>query len=323
MNDLLSLDDIRAAARTIAGKVLRTPAVRSPGLGAVLGCPATLKLELLQQSGCFKPRGIVNKIAALAPAERAKGLITVSGGNHGIATAAIARAMGLSATIVMPQAAPERSKARIRADGANLILVADVSEAFAAAEAERAKGLTYLHSYDDPLIIAGHGTIGLELAEDAPELTDVLVSIGGGGLISGVATALKALKPGIRVWGVETEGAEAMTQALKAGAAVPVKVTSISSTLGAPTATARTLAHVRALVEDVLLMPDKAAVEGALTLAEEARLWAEPAAGCLVPAAREVRRRVGADARLGLVICGGNMAQADLAGWIRRFGLAA
>jgi threonine dehydratase len=325
MTDRITLDQIRAAAATIvshgAGRVLRTPAVASPGLAALLGCPVTLKLELLQSAGCFKPRGIINKIAALSDTEKAKGLITVSGGNHGIATAAIAKAMGLQATIVMPKAAPARSQARIRADGATLILVDDVSQAFAAAEAEKAKGLTYLHSYDDPLIIAGHGTVGLELHEDAPGLTDVLVSIGGGGLISGVATALKALNPAIRVWGVETEGAEAMTQALKANKPMPVKVTSISSTLGAPTATDRTLAHVKALVEDVLLVPDKAAVEGTLALAEEAGLWAEPAAGCLVPAAREVVRRVGRDARLGLVICGGNMAHADLDGWIARFGI--
>ncbi|MEQ9643586.1 MAG: pyridoxal-phosphate dependent enzyme [Alphaproteobacteria bacterium] len=321
MTDLVTIDQVRAAAETIAGQVVRTPAIVSPGLSARLGCPATLKLELLQKSGCFKPRGIVNKIAALNPDERAKGLITVSGGNHGIATAMIAREMGLAATIVMPEKAPERSKDRIRNDGATLILVADVSEAFQAAEAERAKGLTYLHSYDDPLIIAGHGTVGLELLADAPDLTDVLVSIGGGGLISGVATALKALKPTIRIWGVETEGAEAMTAALKVDAPVNVKVTSISSTLGAPNATERTLAHVKALVERVLLVPDRDAVAGMVALAEDAKLWVEPAAGCLVPAADAVLREVGPAARLGLVICGGNVTHGDVRGWLDRFGM--
>ena len=221
----------------------------------------------------------------------------------------------------MPQAAPERSKARIRADGANLILTADVAAAFERAEAERAKGLTYVHAYDDPLIIAGHGTLGLEFIADAPDLTDVLVSIGGGALISGVATAIKAVKPGVRIWGVETVGADAMAQALAAQRPVPVKVTSISSTLGAPYVTERTLEHVQALVEEVIVVPDAEAVAGAVTLAEEARVWVEPAAGCLIPAARQVVQRVADVGMLGLVLCGGNASMQDMTRWVERFGV--
>jgi threonine dehydratase len=319
MPDLTSLDDIRAAAKTIAGQVVRTPAVPSPGLSALLAVPVALKLEVLQRGGCFKPRGIVNRLTALSAPERAKGLLTVSGGNHGLATSEIAKAMGIAATIVMPEAAPARTKARIRANGATLILVADASTVFDVAEGERAKGLTYIHSYDDPLVIAGHGTAGLEFIEDVPDLTDVLVSIGGGGLISGVAAAIKALRPAARIWGVETEGADTMTQALAAGAPVRIKVTSIASTLGAPMVSARSLVHVKALVEEVMLVSDRAAVEGVVAFAEEAKLWVEPACGCLIPAARRVVERVGKEARLGFLVCGGNVTLADVRGWIDRF----
>lgn len=321
MSQLVTVGSIRQAAQAIAGHVLRTPAVASPGLAALLGRPVTLKLECLQESGCFKPRGIVNKVLSLPAVERDRGLLTVSGGNHGIAMAMIARRMGLAAVIVMPAAAPERSKARVRADGAELIEAPDVTAAFEIADEQRSRGLTYVHSYDDPAIIAGHGTIGLELAADVSGLTDVLVSIGGGALIAGVAAALKAVNPAIRVWGVETEGADAMTRALAAGVPVPIRPTSISSTLGAPVVSDLTLAHARALLEDVLVVPDRAAVAGMIALAEEARCWVEPAAGCLVPAARSVVERTGSAGMLGLVLCGGNATVAQLAEWRQRFGL--
>ena len=251
--------------------------------------------------------------------EKAQGLVTVSGGNHGIAIAEIAPAMGTRATVVMPQAAPASSIERIRSAGADLILAPDSATAFEIAESDRYRSLTYVHSYDDPVIMAGHGTLGLELIADQPDLTDVLVSIGGGALISGVATAIKALSPAVRIWGVETEGADAMTQALDADRPVQIQVTSISTTLGAPNVTARTLDHVKALVEEVLVVPDAQAVEGVLTLLDVAKLWVEPAAGCLVPAARRVLEQVGAGARLGLVLCGGNVSFSDVAGWIERF----
>jgi len=324
MNDLVSIDDIVAAERAITGHVLRTPSVESPGLAAKLGAPVALKLELLQKTGCFKPRGITNRLLALSADERDRGLITVSGGNHGIAIAAIGQEMGIAVTVVMSEKAPERSKARIRASGATLLVTPDAGAAFDLAEKEgAAKGMTYIHSYDDPKIIAGHGTAGLEFIGDHRDLTDVLISIGGGGLISGCAVALKAAKPEIRIWGVETEGADAMTQALAKGAPQKIAVTSIATTLGAPSVTERTLSHVQALVETVLTVSDAEAVGGVVTLAEEAKLWAEPAAGCLIPAAQRVIERVGKSARLGLVICGGNVAFSDVEGWVKKFGVSA
>jgi threonine dehydratase len=318
MSELIPFARITEAADAIAGHVPRTPAVHSPGLSRLLGAETFAKLEILHDSGCFKPRGITNLIRLLTPQERAAGLVTVTGGNHGIALSGVARTLGIDATIVMPRTAPERSKETVRANGATLIEAPDVTTAFTIAEAERANGRTYVHPYDDPRIIAGHGTAGLEFATDVPALTDVLVSIGGGALISGVATAVKAINPAIRVWGVETEGADAMSRAIAAGEPVPIRVTSISTTLGAPIVTDRTLAHVRALVEEVFVVPDADAVDGVVRIAEEAKLWVEPAAGCLVPAAHRVRERVGPDAVLGLVLCGGNTSVADLCTWLRR-----
>jgi threonine dehydratase len=319
VSDLIGIDDITAAAERIVGHVLRTPTVPSPGLAAHLGAPVTLKLELLQRTGSFKPRGAFHKLLGLTPAERAVGVVAVSGGNHGLALADGAGSLGIAATVVMPESAPQRSIAACRASGATVRLTPDMAGAFALLDELVAGGLTLVHPFDDPIVVAAQGTVGAEFAADAPDVTDVLVSIGGGGLISGVATAFHAHVPGVRVWGVETEGADAMTRALAAGTPAAITPTSIASTLSAPHVSQLTLDHVRALVEDVTVVSDADAVRGTLTLAEEAKVWAEPAAGCLVPAAMQVLDRVGPDARLGLVICGGNVTTADVSGWVQRF----
>lgn len=316
--DLLAIDEIRAAATAIADHVERTPTVRSPGLSALLGVPVTLKLELLQRSGSFKPRGVANKVLALSPTERQAGVVAVSGGNHGIAVADVTASMGIAATVVMAESAPPRSIERIRAAGADLRLTPDMGGAFAALHELVAAGMTLVHPFGDPAVIAGQGTVGLELAEDAPALTDLLVSIGGGGLISGVAVAVKALLPGVRVWGVETEGADAMTRALAAGEPVEIAPTSIATTLSAPHVSALTLEHTQALVEDVFVVSDADAVRGMVAFGEEAKLWVEPATGCLVPAARKVIERVGPGVSLGFVVCGGNVTGPDVRGWVDR-----
>ncbi|MFD7996653.1 threonine/serine dehydratase [Streptomyces mexicanus] len=318
---MIGISEIEAAAERITDHVVRTPTVPSPGLSALLGVPVTAKLELLQRTGSFKARGATAKLLSLGEAERAAGVVAVSGGNHGIALAVMAAALDVKATVVMPRSAPARSVELAEATGATLRLTDGMDEAFATATRLRDEGLTLVHPFDDPVVIAGQGTVGLELAQDAGDLTDVLVSVGGGGLIAGVATALRALRPGVRVWGVETEGAQAMSEALAAGGPVPVAVSSISTTLSAPMVSQLTYDHVAALVEDVLVVPDRDAVQGCLDLAEHAKVWAEPAAGCLLPAARLVRERVGDRARLGLVVCGGNATTADVMSWAEGFGL--
>ncbi|MEU8285670.1 threonine/serine dehydratase [Micromonospora sp. NPDC048905] len=317
---MIELADIEAAADRIAGQVVHTPTVPSPGLSELLGVPVTAKLELLQRTGSFKARGAAAKLLVLDDAERAAGVLAVSGGNHGIAVAVMAGALGVAATVVMPRTAPARAVEVARAAGADVHLTDGMAAAFALMSRLREDGLTLLHPFDDPVVLAGQGTVGLELADDAGELTDVLVSVGGGALISGVAAALRARRPGVRIWGVETEGAQAMSQALAKGGPVEVPLSSIVTTLSAPTVSQLTYDHVTALVSDVLVVSDAEAVRGTVELAEHAKVWAEPAAGCLLPAARRVRERVGDDARLGLVLCGGNSTVADVASWTARLG---
>jgi threonine dehydratase len=318
---LIGISDIEAAAQHIAPHVVRTPTVPSPGLTALLGVPVTAKLELLQRTGSFKARGATAKLLSLSEAERAAGVVAVSGGNHGIALAVMAAALDVKATVVMPRTAPARSIELAERAGASVRLTDGMDSAFELVLRLRDEGLTLVHPFDDPVVIAGQGTVGLELAEDAGELTDVVVSIGGGGLIAGVASALRARRPGVRVWGVETEGAEAMSAALRAGGPLQVPVSSLVTTLSAPSVSRLTYDHVSALVEEVLVVPDREAVRGCLDLAEHAKVWTEPAAGCLLPAARQVLARVGDGARLGLVVCGGNATPGDLLGWADRFGL--
>ncbi|MGW2458636.1 threonine/serine dehydratase [Streptomyces argyrophyllae] len=318
---MIEISDIETAARRIAGHVVRTPTVPSPGLGALLGVPVTAKLELLQRTGSFKARGATAKLLSLSEAERAAGVVAVSGGNHGIALAVMAAALDVKATVVMPRTAPARSLALAEEAGAAVRLTDGMDSAFELVTRLRDEGLTLVHPFDDPVVIAGQGTVGLELAEDAGELTDVVVSVGGGGLIAGVAAALRAKRPGVRVWGVETEGAEAMSGALEAGGPVPVPLSSLVTTLSAPSVSRLTYDHVSALVEEVLVVPDRDAVRGCLDLAEHAKVWAEPAAGCLLPAARQVLERVGDGARIGLVVCGGNTTPRELTDWAGRFAL--
>ncbi|WP_409474232.1 threonine/serine dehydratase [Streptomyces sp. HC307] len=318
---MIGISDIEAAAERIAGHVIQTPTVPSPGLSGLLGVPVTAKLELLQRTGSFKARGAAAKLLSLSEAERAAGVVAVSGGNHGIALAVMAAALDVKATVVMPRSAPARAVEIARDTGATVRLTDDMGGAFNLVTELRDEGLTLVHPFDDPVVVAGQGTVGLEFADDADEVTDVLVSVGGGGLISGVAAALRARRPEVRIWGVETEGAEAMSEALAAGGPVPVALSSISSTLSAPSVSQLTYDHVSALVTDVLVVPDRDAVRGCLDLAEHAKVWTEPAAGCLLPAARRVVERIGDGCRLGLVVCGGNASTADVMTWAGRFGV--
>ncbi|MGY6022881.1 threonine/serine dehydratase [Streptomyces spinosirectus] len=318
---MIGISEVEAAAEIIAGHVVRTPTLPSPGLTTLLGAPVTVKLELLQRTGSFKARGATAKLLSLSDRERAAGVVAVSGGNHGIALAVMAAALHVKATVVMPRSAPARAVEIAEAAGASVRVTDDMAGAFALMARLQDEGLTLVHPFDDPLVIAAQGTVGLEFAADAGELTDVLVSIGGGGLIAGVAAALRALRPDVRIWGVETEGAQAMSEALAAGGPVTVDLSSLVSTLCAPAASQLTYDHVSALVHEVLVVPDREAVRGTLDLADHAKVWAEPAAGCLLPAARQVLERVGEDVRLGLVVCGGNATTGDVMGWAERFGL--
>ena len=257
----VTLADVQAAATRIAGKVRRTPTYHSAGLSARLGVETWVKLESLQLAGSFKVRGCYNRLMGLSEAELKRGVVTVSGGNHAIAVSLVARSLGTRALVLMPKATPALNIRLTQEAGGEVELCEDSVAAFAKAEAYEREGLVHVHSYDDPAIIAGHGTLGLELASDAGgRLDHVFLSIGGGGFSAGVGAALKGLDPAVRIHGVETDGATTMTQALEAGKPVPIRPTSIARTLGAPFATERTMAAARQFLEEIVVVPDAEAV---------------------------------------------------------------
>jgi threonine dehydratase len=317
----VSLADIRAAGQRIAGRVRMTPAHGSPAVSARLGAETVLKLECLQEAGSFKVRGCFNKLLAMSPEERAGGVVTVSGGNHAIAVSQAAQALGAKALVLMPKTVAPFNIALTEAAGGTVELCEDAIAAFARADDYAAGGMTNVHSYDDPLIIAGHGTLGLELAGQTPGLTHLFISIGGGGFAAGVGAALKALNPALHIIGVETEGATTMTEALAAGKPVPMRPTSIARTLGAPFATERTMAAARLFLDEIVVVPDAEAVRELVWLLQNERVLVEPAAACVLAAALRQRDELPKAAKVGLILCGSNVALEDLAAWRTRFGV--
>jgi threonine dehydratase len=296
--------------------VARTPLVSSATLSARLGTQVFLKLELFQKTGSFKVRGAFNKVLSIPEEQRGRGLVAVSGGNHAQAVAYVGRELGLPAVILMPQATPRNYIDATEGYGAKVILVASAAEAFDKIAGYESQGWTSIHPFDDPLVMAGQGTVGLEIVEDEPQVTDVVVSIGGGGFIGGVATAVKTLKPGARIWGVETEGADAMSQALAQGQPVRLAaITSIARTLGAPSVSETTLKMAQKYLESVTLVPDSEAVNALRFLLERAKVLTEPAASCTLAAANRLRDQFGPDSRVVLVLCGGNTGVSDLCGY--------
>jgi threonine dehydratase len=287
-------------------------------LSARLGAKVFLKLELFQKTGSFKVRGAFNKVLSIPEKQRGRGLVAVSGGNHAQAVAYVGGKLGLSAVILMPQNTPRNYIEATRGYGAEVVLVSNAAEAFGRIGAYESDGWTSIHPFDDPLVMAGQGTVGLEIVEDLREVTDVLASIGGGGFIGGVATAVKSLKPGARVWGVETEGADAMSKALAQGKPVQLSaITSIARTLGAPSVSERTLALAQQHLESVTVVPDSEAVNALRFLLERAKVLTEPAASCTLAAADRLRNRFTPDSRVVLVLCGGNTGLDDLCGYQR------
>jgi threonine dehydratase len=268
---------------------------------------------MLQRTGAFKVRGAFNKMLALNASERSRGVVAVSGGNHAQAVAYAARVLNLRSLIVMPEFTPENYLSATRSFGAEVRLTRTLAEAFCEIPFYESKGWTYIHPFDDPEVIAGQGTIALEILEDLPEVTDVVVSIGGGGLAGGIASGIKALKPGVRIWGVETEGAESMASALAAGCVVELPaVTSIARTLGAPAVSETTLALAQKHFEGVTVVSDAEAIEALFVLLDQAKVLTEPAASCTLAAARRLRSNFSKQSQVVLILCGGNVALEDL-----------
>jgi threonine dehydratase len=304
---LIKLDDILAACEIIAGRVHRTPVTRSTYLGERAGVRLYFKLELFQKTGSFKPRGVLNKLHHLSPQDKQKGVITLSAGNHAQALAWAARQENIRATVVMPAASLRSKVEAARGYGSEVILAeGDLLATCLSIQMER--DLTLVHPFDDPYIIAGQGTVGLEILEDVPEIDAVIVGVGGGGLISGIATVIKVKKPAVKVIGVEPEGASAMTQSLQRGEPVRLdRVNTIADGLAAPFAGQHTLAHVQAYVDDMVIVADQEIVEAMRLIMERCKVIAEPAAASTLAALLSGRVNLPRDATVVCVLSGGNI----------------
>jgi threonine dehydratase len=310
----VTLSDIQTARQRIAPCIRRTPLTPSATLSERLKTNVYVKLEIFQKTGSFKVRGAFNKALSLGPEERGRGIVAVSGGNHAQAVAYVARALGLKSLILMPESTPRNYVDATRGYGAEVKFAPNASAAFAAVAQYEKDGWAYIHPFDDPLVMAGQGTVGLEIMEDVPQVTDVIVSIGGGGFMSGVATAVKSLKPSVRVWGVETEGADCMSKSIAASEIVTLdSITSVARTLGAPAPTERTLEMAKRLLESITVVPDREAVEAMKFVLERLKVLTEPAASCTLAAADRLRSQFSSERHVVLIFCGGNISVEDVA----------
>ncbi len=303
-----TLDDIRRAAEAIKGHVVRTPFVSAPRLAKQLGLASLrIKLENQQFTGSFKDRGSYYKLRNLAPEEAKRGVIAMSAGNHAQGVAYHAQRLGIPATIVMPEGTPFTKIERTASFGPRVILNGDSIDAAAvyARELAAKENLIFVHPYDDPYIVAGQGTIGLEILEDDPELDFLVIPIGGGGLIGGISTAVKALKPGIEIYGVESDLYPSMHHAIN-----QIPPANGGQTLADGIAVKSPGALTRAIVEEnvrEVLLVDEMAVERAVgTLVETQRIVAE-GAGAAGLAAIMTHPGAFKGCRVGIVVGGGNI----------------
>ena len=301
---LVSHEDVLAARETVAGRVHRTPTLTSASLERELGLPVYLKAELFQRTGSFKPRGVLNKLASLSADEKARGVIGISAGNHAQALAYAAGLERIDSLVVMWRGVSEQKLEATRNYGAAVDLEAsDSAQAFERLhELMEETGRTLVHPFDDPLVIAGQGTVGLELAEDAPDADVVVVPVGGGGLISGIVAGVDA-----RVVAVEPETSPALHEALAAGRQVTVSPQSIADGLNAPFAGENVLAICTGRVESVLVTEDEIKA-GFRFLYERAKLACEPAGAAGVAALLAGKVPLTGAKAVGVVVSGGNVA---------------
>ena len=303
----IGLEDIRAAARVIAGSVVRTPFLRSSTLSEIAGAEIWLKFENHQFTASFKERGALNKLTSLTPAQRAKGVIACSAGNHAQGVAYHANRLGIPAVIVMPRYTPFVKVEHTRRHGAEVVLEGEGFDAAKACAIEQAgkRGLTLVHPYDDEKIIAGQGTCGLEMLAAHPELEVLVVAIGGGGLISGISTAAKALKPGIEVLGVEVMRFPGMYHAMK-GTEPTFAASTIAEGIAVKEPGRITREIIAKNVADILLVDEGDIEEAIVMLLEIEKTVVEGAGAAPLAAVLRNTERFRAR-RVGLVLGGGNI----------------
>jgi len=313
----VSLADAQRARPVIAGHIFRTPLVSSHSLGERIGAEAHLKLENLQRTGSFKVRGAVYAMSRLSAEARAAGVVTMSAGNAAQAIAYAGRAQGVRVTVVMPDTAPKTKIAATRGYGAEIRFASDITQFLPMVQELQAKGLHFLHPFDDDDVIAGNASLGLEILEDLPDVDLVVVGVGGGGLISGVALALRALRPAARIVGIEPEGAQGVRKALDAGHSVRLDSTkTVADGLAAPFAGERNLEIIKRDVDDVVVISDEAILDGLRFLVARARIVAEPSGAAAVGAllSGAVKPRPGE--RVVAIVSGGNVDPDRLAGFL-------
>jgi threonine dehydratase len=317
MTAFLGLDDFLRAQAHIAPHVHRTPVLRSETLGKLVGGEVFLKAECFQKAGSYKVRGPLNVLAHMSDEEKRRGLVTASAGNHAQGVARAARIHGVPALVVMSKAAKKAKIDATRAYGAEVILYGDVwDDAYQRSlELMHERGMTYIHPFDDPRLIAGQGGVGLEFIEDAPSLDAVLVPIGGGGLISGCAMAIKAVNPRVRIIGVEAAGAPGMSRSVAAGHVVTLdSIGPMIDGLVVRRVGTYTLEVVRKYVDDILLIDEQRIFDSIIWIMERLKLVVEGAAAASVAVLLEGRFEVTPGSRIGCVLSGGNLDLASLWG---------
>ena len=318
MRPMIDLQTIQQAAERLRGQVLLTPCVESRPLSDLVRAQVFLKFENLQFTASFKERGACNKLAQLSASERARGVVAMSAGNHAQGVAYHAQRLSLRAVIVMPRFTPGVKVERTRGFGAEVVLHGDTLEQARAHafELAAAQNLTFVHPYDDEAIVAGQGTVGLEMLQAVPDLDVLVIAIGGGGLIGGIATAAKALKPGIEVVGVQTARFPAMFNAIK-GTHHPQGTSTIAEGIAVGTPGRITEAIIRERVDDLLLVDEGDIEQAVLMLLEIEKTVVEGAGAAGLAALLKHPDRF-AGRKVGLVLCGGNIEPLLLAAIIER-----
>ena len=320
---MVSLTDIHQAAANVKKLTRRTAQRPSPKLSERLGARVELKLEMEQHSGSFKTRGAFHQMLALGDAALGKGVVAVSGGNFARAVAYCSGVLGVDAIVCMPDNAPQGSIDATREYGAAVELLPDAVAAFARADEWVAQGRTALHPFDNAQQVAGNGIVALEIMEDCPRMTDIIVSIGGGGLIAGIISAIKAKMPAVRVWGVEPELAPTMRMSLSAGELVDITPASLTKTLGAPFVSQTAFDLCRRHLEDLILVSDLEMIAAQQYFIQNEGIAPELAAASTLAAAEKIKSRLSKDDCLVLLICGCNDSPADVARFAQLLNAAA
>ena len=315
--DRVSLDRIVAARDVIRDRLHRTPMMTSTFLSDRAGAPIHLKLELFQKTGSFKPRGALNRVANLTDAERQRGLITLSAGNHAQAVAWAAREYGITATVVMPLKATRAKVDATRGYGGDVVQT-EADLLATALELQRERNLTLVHPFDCPFVIAGQGTLGLEVLEQVPEFETVLVAVGGGGLISGVAAAVKAVKPHARVIGIEPVGAPGMTESLRRSEPARLeRLDTIADGLAAPFVGRLNYLHARDLVDEMVLVTDDDIIAAIPVLMERCKIMPEPAGAATTAALLSGKLSLTPGSPTVAIVSGGNIDRTRLTTLLR------